>query len=59
LFTINPTWIDPETNPGLRSERAATNCLSHGTAQMGGWYKMYLREIYFEDVDKINPAEDR
>jgi hypothetical protein len=28
LSTTNPTWIDP----GLRGERPATNCLSHGTA---------------------------
>jgi hypothetical protein len=34
LPTINPTWIDPGANPGLRSERPATNDLSHGTAQV-------------------------
>jgi hypothetical protein len=32
LSTTNPTWIDPGANPGLRSERPATNRLSHGTA---------------------------
>jgi hypothetical protein len=32
LFTTNPTWIDPEANPGLRGERPVTNRLSHGTA---------------------------
>jgi hypothetical protein len=32
LSTINPTWIDPGANPGLRGERPATNNLSHGTA---------------------------
>jgi hypothetical protein len=32
LFTINPTWTDPGTNLGLRSQRLATNCLSHSTA---------------------------
>jgi hypothetical protein len=32
LSTTNPTWIDPEANPGLRGERPATNDLSHGTA---------------------------
>jgi hypothetical protein len=32
LSTTNPTWIDPDTNPGLRGERPATNHLSHGTA---------------------------
>jgi hypothetical protein len=28
LSTSNPTWTDP----GLRSERLMTNCLSHGIA---------------------------
>jgi hypothetical protein len=28
LSTTNPTWTDP----GLHSERLATNCLSYGTA---------------------------
>jgi hypothetical protein len=32
LFTINPTWTDPGSNPGLRGERPATNRLSYGTA---------------------------
>jgi hypothetical protein len=32
LSTTNPTWIDPDANPGLRGERPATNHLSHGTA---------------------------
>jgi hypothetical protein len=32
LSTTNPTWTDPESNPGLRGERPATNRLSHGTA---------------------------
>jgi hypothetical protein len=32
LSTINPIWIDPGANPGLRGERPATNRLSHGTA---------------------------
>jgi hypothetical protein len=32
LFTTNPTWADPGTNPGLHSERPRTNCLSHGMA---------------------------
>jgi hypothetical protein len=35
LSTINPTLIDPEANPVLRSERPATNSLSHGTAETG------------------------
>jgi hypothetical protein len=32
LSTTNLTWTDPGSNPGLRGERPATNCLSHGTA---------------------------
>jgi hypothetical protein len=31
LSTTNPTWIEPGANPGLRSERPATNDLSHDT----------------------------
>jgi hypothetical protein len=32
LSTINPTWTDLGSKPGLRGERPATNHLSHGTA---------------------------
>jgi hypothetical protein len=32
LSTTNPTWTDPGSNSGLRSERPGTNRLSHGTA---------------------------
>jgi hypothetical protein len=31
--TTISTWTDPESNPGPRSERPATNRLSHGTAK--------------------------
>jgi hypothetical protein len=34
LSTINPTWIDPGSNPCLRGDRPATNRLSHGTASL-------------------------
>jgi hypothetical protein len=34
LSTTNPVWIDPGANPGLGSDRLATNRLSHGTAQV-------------------------
>jgi hypothetical protein len=34
LSTTNPTWTDPGSNPGLRSERPETNSLSHGTAKL-------------------------
>jgi hypothetical protein len=33
LSTTNLTWIDPGANPGLHSERLATNDLSHGMAK--------------------------
>jgi hypothetical protein len=32
--TINPTWTDPGSNPGLRGGRPAINRLSHGTVQI-------------------------
>jgi hypothetical protein len=41
LSTTNPTWIDPGTNPGLRGERPATNCLSHGTAYLNLYVVKY------------------
>jgi hypothetical protein len=33
LSTVNPTWIDPGANPGIRGDRPATTHLSHGTAR--------------------------
>jgi hypothetical protein len=38
--TINPTWTDPDANPGLRSARPATNRLSHGTARYKSCFLM-------------------
>jgi hypothetical protein len=32
LSTTNPTWHNLSAKPGLRGERPAINCLSHGTA---------------------------
>jgi hypothetical protein len=40
LSTTQPTWTDPESNPGLRGERPATNRLSHGTA-----ISQYLKQL--------------
>jgi len=37
LSTADPTWIDPDANPGLRGERPVTNDPSHGTAH----FKVY------------------
>jgi hypothetical protein len=34
LSTTNLTWINSGANPGLGSERPATNRLSHGTGQV-------------------------
>jgi hypothetical protein len=34
LSTTNPTWTNPESNPGLHGERPATNRLSHGTTYL-------------------------
>jgi hypothetical protein len=32
LSTTNPTWADPDSNPGLRGVKPATNRLSYGAA---------------------------
>jgi hypothetical protein len=37
LPTTNHIWAYPDANPGLRGERPATNCLSHGTAFRFDW----------------------
>jgi hypothetical protein len=34
VFTINPTWTDPDVNPGLYSENPESNFLSHGRAKV-------------------------
>jgi hypothetical protein len=34
LPTINPTWTDLDTNPGICGERLVTKLLSHGTASI-------------------------
>ena len=39
LSTINLTWTDTGSNPGLRGERPATNRLSHGTALLTASYR--------------------
>jgi hypothetical protein len=38
-LSANPIRIDPVTGPGLRSEKPATNCLSHHTAIIKNLYK--------------------
>jgi hypothetical protein len=35
LSTTNPTWPDPGSNPGRRSGKPETNCLSYDTANKG------------------------
>jgi hypothetical protein len=42
LLTINHTWTDPGSNPTLRGDRPATNCLNHGTALLGEWLGMQI-----------------
>lgn len=44
LYTTNPTWTGPGSNPGLCNERSVTNYLSHGKAHYGGAVA-YLKEL--------------
>jgi hypothetical protein len=39
--TTNPTWPDPCSNPGRRSGKPTTNCLSYGTAIAASWTKYF------------------
>jgi hypothetical protein len=55
LSTTNPTWTDPGSNPGFRSERPATNRLSHGTAHTAGYS---LTTSYFVVPDYLNEFID-
>jgi hypothetical protein len=50
LSTINPTWIDPDANPGLRGERPATNDLSHGRPTMNVTFSKLLADVSVEYV---------
>jgi hypothetical protein len=45
LSTINFTWNDPGTNPGLRSERLASNCLSYDMASAEGCFQ-YVPTVF-------------
>jgi hypothetical protein len=49
LSTINPTWTDPGSNPGLRGGRPATNRLSHGTALSLLSLLVSMFATYFQD----------
>jgi hypothetical protein len=40
LSTMNPTWIDPGANSGLRGERPGSNHLSHVTARFVSAYSI-------------------
>jgi hypothetical protein len=53
LSNTNSTWTELGANPVLRSERLATNRLSHGSANMRH------REIEFNGVNWILPAQER
>jgi hypothetical protein len=46
LFTINHTRTEPGSNPGLRGDRPASNCLSHGTALLVVPYDSMLTVVY-------------
>jgi hypothetical protein len=50
LSTTNPTWTDPGSNPDLRSDRPATNRLSHGTA---------FRPLTYENVYQFTFTEQK
>jgi hypothetical protein len=54
VSTTNPTWPDPESNPGRRGGKPATNRLSYGAALPKRlWYessqplKIQIRKVYF------------
>jgi hypothetical protein len=47
-----PTWTDPRSNPGFRSERPATNRLSHGTA-LPTWIILMNRVIVQDSYLRI------
>jgi hypothetical protein len=60
LFTTNPTWTDPGSNPGLRDERPATNRPSNDTAflQSQRYKEVYKRlQIRFEVQHKAACTE--
>ena len=48
LSTINLTWTDQGSNPGIRGERPATNRLSLGTAQFCDTALLYKYAQYSE-----------
>jgi hypothetical protein len=39
LFTKNPTWRDPSSNPGRWGGQPASNRLSYSTDTEGSWYR--------------------
>jgi hypothetical protein len=50
LSTINPTWIEPGVNPGLRGERPATKNLSYGTANR---HSYITRDLVLSTPDQV------
>jgi hypothetical protein len=46
LYTTKPTWNEPGTNPGLRFERPATNCVNHGTTFRIDWMRTYCLDAF-------------
>jgi hypothetical protein len=41
LLTMNPTWRDPGSNPGLPGGNSAINSLSYGAAYLGSFLQCY------------------
>jgi hypothetical protein len=54
LSITNPTWTDPGSNPGLRSERPGTNRLSHGTAKNNNLLLPYMQTYRMKSTHVIN-----
>jgi hypothetical protein len=51
LYTTNPTWTEPGSNPGLRGEKPANNRLGHDTAL--GHIPISLRKILNGELTKF------
>jgi hypothetical protein len=52
LSTTNSTWTHQGSNPGLRGQRPATKCLSHGTV-----CRCFLQSS-FDKYNKVNVKEN-
>jgi hypothetical protein len=50
LSTRNPIRTDPGSNSCLRSERPATNCLSHDTAYPNFFFRSDRKDILYTEI---------